>query len=115
MSFIFLEGLDVALSFIERFSDEYGDSCEKLIEIDYLKIEILTLSERFDEAEMLCNKSIEEHPLTENEKIIFLYLLGIVKLKKGLKAEAIEILRSIKAKKPNYRSVKWRLKEIEGR
>ncbi|MDH5581198.1 MAG: hypothetical protein OEY33_04770 [Bdellovibrionales bacterium] len=111
--FIFLEGHEVALKFIDKYLSEYDDSESKLIELDYLKVEILILAARLDEAEKLCEKCTEQYPLTENEQIIFLYLLGNIKFKKGLKIEAIEIFNHIKQKRPNYRSVKWRIKEIE--
>ncbi len=112
-SFIYLSGYQLALDFIDQYSELWVKDVAQEIERDYLKAEILLLQEKYPDAEALARECIDRHPLKEEEKINFFYVLGCAKSGQGHKSEALGIFSTIKSQRPNYRSVKWRLKEIE--
>ncbi|MCO4792675.1 MAG: hypothetical protein KC493_03125 [Bacteriovoracaceae bacterium] len=97
---------------LERESNEDESLSDKLNRIN-LSIQILKDTDRFHEALDLCQETIANNPLTDEEKINFVYTEGELARKMKKNAQAVAAYKWVEMINPGYRLVKQRLKEFE--
>jgi hypothetical protein len=103
----------VSIMLIDRILQNHEEEIEKELHLIYLKCETLRLSSNFYGALNIIEELLDEKPLTNNEKVSFLYLKGELLRSLGRKSDALKSYSKVFRLNKNFRMVVDRLKEIE--
>ncbi|PIK14487.1 hypothetical protein [Halobacteriovorax sp. JY17] len=104
---------DNSLLIIERLVFESALDVKEEIEIEFLRAEVMRMSQNYYGALNNVEKCIEEKAMTDSEKISFYYLKGEILRELGRKKDALKAYAVVYGFNKKYRMVSYRLKEIE--
>ncbi len=104
---------DNSLLIIERLISETTLDVKEEVEIEFLRAEVMRMSQNYYGALNTVEKCIEEKAMTNGEKISFYYLKGEILRELGRKEDALKAYAVVYGFNKKYRMVSYRLKEIE--
>lgn len=102
-----------SLLIIERLLNEVEFEVGLQIEMEFLKAEIMRMSQNYYGALNCVEKCIEEKAMTNKEKVSFYYLKGEILREVGRGTDALKAYAIVFSLDKKYRMVGYRLKEIE--